>query len=199
MKRHASRSLVLIFFAVLTVFVFIKMASAAKAPEGHPAPASPHGSDAEQETGIISGTLLRDGKTPLASQRVALEIMRDEVPVLALPKETDSKGEYQFKNIFQTEEYTYAISTEYEGKIYRTDFVSLKKGEKVRKLDLNVGAGAKEASSLPHQEEVAGMDDEDHSHMHGEKAKTFNEYKLLALLAAIGVIIWAFVKRKKKA
>ncbi|MBI2341256.1 MAG: hypothetical protein HYU98_00780, partial [Deltaproteobacteria bacterium] len=109
---------------------------------------APHEANAV-ETGVITGTLLKDGKSPLGGHIVTLEILNGHQLILTLPKQTDTKGSYQFKNIFQSPEFSYAVSTEFEGKTYRTNFVSLKEGEKSKKLDIAVGSSAKEGPPLP--------------------------------------------------
>ena len=148
-------------------------------------------------TGVIAGTLLKDGKTPLVGHTVTLEILSGHNLILTLPKETDVKGAYLFKNIFQSPEFSYAISTSFESKTYRTDFISLKKGEKTHKLNLMVGAGVSEGPSLP-----PPIDDEkdiqrtggEHTHMH---KRALNEYQMLAIILAVAAVGYAVYQRKK--
>ena len=114
-----------------------------------PAQKPPHEAGAV-ETGVITGTLLKDGKGPLGEHVVTLEILSGHQLILTLPKKTDAKGAYQFKNIFMSPDFSYAISTEFEGKTYRAGFVSLKNGEKNKQLDLAVGAGEVEDVRFSH-------------------------------------------------
>ena len=177
---------------LIFIFYFLFLSSALSQQP----PASPHAKDAAQ-TGIISGVLLKDGKTPLANYHVRLEIFEGHDLILQIPKLTDSKGAYQFKNIFQTPEFSYSISTEYEKIIYRTDFVSLKHGENLRTLNLAVGQGAKEAPPLPvpiaEEAQAAGPEVEQ-----AHKDVSAGEYKLIAAMLSLGAVVYAVYKLRKK-
>lgn len=156
---------------------------------------SPHETKAV-ETGVITGRLLKDGKTPLAGKTVVLEIFQGGGLVLAIPKQTDPSGRYIFKNIFRTPEFEYSVSAGHDGKTYRTDLVTLAREEKERLLDLAVGAGAKEAAPLPPE---PPLPDEEHvsgGEMH-QHHKDTGQYKLLAVLLSIGAIGYAIYRRKK--
>jgi hypothetical protein len=158
---------------------------------------TPHEEEAV-ETGTITGTLLKDSKTPLPGATVILEILRGQQLVLTIPKQTDQKGRYQFKNIFQTPDFSYAISTKLGAKVFRTEFVSLGKDEKSRKLDLVVGAGGKEGQALPSpMPPAAGMSSgqgrEPHVHKTG-----LNEYQMAAIVLSILAAAFAIYQRRKK-
>lgn len=155
----------------------------------------------EATTGAITGTLLEGGKAPLAGHPVVLEILQGHQLVLTIPKTTDEKGNYRFKNIFQTKDFSYAISTEYNGKIYRTDFISLEQGVTSRRFDLKVGEGVSTGPELPPpmptqmpEGEIEGSPEHDHIHKESD-----TEYKFLAAilgLAALGYAIWQWKIKK---
>lgn len=183
-----------LFKTLCIVLFFLTLASATHAM---PPSESPHKASAI-ETGVITGKLLKDGKAPLAGETVVLEIFQGGSLVLAIPKQTDAAGRYEFKNIFQTPEFEYAISSELDGKTYRTDLVSLKKGEKERVLNLTAGAGAKEAAPLPPPPPLQPPDEEKgHSTEMHRHYKDTGQYKLLAILLSIGAIGYAIYRRKK--
>lgn len=153
-------------------------------------PKAPHG-DANLQTGMIKGKLL-EGKKGLAGNTVTLEILQGHDLILTIPKKTDPKGGYQFKNIFMSPDFSYSVSTEYNGKMYRTEFVSLGKNEKEKELDLMVGAGAVEAKPLPMPIS------EDMQKEPVKVKKGFNEYQLLAIILSVCVLGFVFWNRKKK-
>jgi hypothetical protein len=149
------------------------------------------------ETGIITGTLLKDGKSPMGGQIVTLEILNGHQLILTLPKQTDAKGSYQFKNIFMSPDFSYAVSAEFEGKIYRAGFISLKSGEKSKKLDLPVGAGVKEGPSLPPPMNEKRLGDDFPNVPTYQHTNVLNEYQLLAIILSIGAIGYAVWRRRK--
>ncbi len=165
----------------------------------------PHGTDVA--TGIITGKLLKDGKTPLASHQVVLEILSGHKVVLTIPKPTDKDGGYQFKNIFKSPEFAYSVSTEFEGKAYRTEFISLGEKDSKKVVDLVVGAGAKESPSLPPPMDEKtikegmkeeGMGGGEHTCNMGRK---FSDYQLLAIflaIAAVGYAVYQWKRAKKQ-
>lgn len=157
-----------------------------------PQPKSPH-KEAETKTGVITGTLLEDNKTKLSNHQVWIEIMRQGELVLTIPKETDLNGRYQFRNIFQSPEFSYAVGTEYKGRVYRTDAVRLKEGETVKRLDLVVGAGAEAIEPPPPPVSEAPLKGR------GEYARvSTSEYKLLAALLSVGAVGLAFYHARRK-
>ena len=158
-----------------------------------PISTSPH-QKATVESGIITGTLLKEGREPLAGYEVRLEILQQHNLILSIPKPTDEKGQFQFKNIFQSPDFMYAVSTEYEDMTYRTDFVSLKKGEQVRKLNLIVGKSAKQGPQLPPTmpEEMT----KPHAKSMLQKIGT-DEYKLIAVILSLVAVGYALYRRKK--
>ncbi len=143
-------------------------------------------------TGVINGTLL-ENKKPITNHLVNLEILEGHQLVLSIPKKTDMKGGYSFKNIFRSKDFSYSISTEYSGKLYRTDFISLGKDEEVRKLNLFVGAGAESGPSLP-PPEMGGEIKGGHEDVH---KKPINEYYVLTVLLTLCGIGYAIWQRKK--
>lgn len=148
--------------------------------------ASPH--EAMKEvSGSIIGRVLADKKDPLPNHFVTLEVFKDNELILSLPKSSDSEGKYKFKNIFRTADFSYVLSSEYNGKTYRTKAVSLGEKENELKLDLYVGAGADEATA-----DAAKKED---THVH---KRSLNEYQLLAILLSVVVIIYAFYRRRKR-
>lgn len=154
-------------------------------------PESPH-MEVQAQTGVLTGKLLKDGKTPVPNHTVTLEIINRSALVLAIPKQTDSKGQFEFKNIFQSPEFSYAVSAEYDGKLYRTDFVSLKKGEARRALDLQVGMGAIGAQPIMPPSQEAPPDVKP-----PRAAKDLGQYKFLAFVLALGAAGLAFFQRRK--
>ncbi len=159
-------------------------------------PKAPH--DSAGTTGIITGRLLKDGKAVLGGHQVVLEILSGHKVVLTIPKPTDNNGSYQFKNIFKTPEFAYSISTEFEGKIYRTDFISLGEKDSKKVVDLIVGAGAKDGPQLPPPMNEETMKEEgmgEHAH---KAPKKFTDYQLLAVILAIAAVGYAIYQRKKR-
>lgn len=162
------------------------------------APAKPH-EPGPMASGVIKGRLLKEGK-PMPGHEVVLEVMRQGVAVLSIPKAADVEGRYQFKNIFQSPEFSYAVSAEFEGEIYRTPFISLKAGQGEARLDLKVGPGQESAAGIGEEDtgaeaQGAGPQMERHEHLHKESTA---EYKLLAVIlsiAAVGLALW----QKKRA
>lgn len=184
---------------VFTCLLGIASLTLAMTSFAQPAQKPPHEAGAV-ETGVITGTLLKDGKGPLGEHVVTLEILSGHQLILTLPKKTDAKGAYQFKNIFMSPDFSYAISTEFEGKTYRAGFVSLKNGEKNKQLDLAVGAGAKEGIPLPppiDEETGQMMGGSEIPHEHGVAKKKLNEYQLLAIILSIGVIGYAVWRKRR--
>lgn len=156
---------------------------------------SPHVSTTT-EVGRIVGQVLVNGKTPLPNHTAVLEVLKEHSLILAIPKQTDAKGHYEFKNIFRSPDFAYAISSEYNGKTFRTDFVSLGNNENQRTLNLAVGASAAEGPPLPspiRDDEV--METQQHTHDHN--GESLGQYKLLAALLSIGAIVYAFARRKR--
>ncbi len=170
--------------AFLILFVFVSGSALGK----EKMPISPHANN-QVKTGVIKGALLKDGKNPLPGATVVLEIVQGGNLILTIPKRTDPKGAFQFKNIFMSPEFSYAISSEFEGKRYSTDFVSLTEKEIEKRLDLIVGEGGQESPPL----EESPMNKTD-----APAKKGFNEYQLLAIILSIGAIAYAFLRRKKK-
>ena len=175
----------------MLVFVFIIMISV-----NLYAQEMPHEGE-ESETGVITGSLLKDGKVPMPGHMVTLEILKGRQLVLKIPKPTDQNGKFTFKNIFQTPDFKYSVSTELEGKMYRTDFISLKKGESERSLNLVAGTGAKKGPGLPESIPDGGgqMQRGAQPHVH---TKSINEYQLLAIILSLAAIAFAIFQWKKK-
>lgn len=70
------------------------------------------------EVGQLEGTLTKDGK-PQAAKEIVIQVMQGEQVLLTLPKKTDEKGQFVFKNIFKDPQYSYILLTEDDGKVYR--------------------------------------------------------------------------------
>lgn len=155
---------------------------------GMPQMKAPHDSDGA--SGIINGKLLKDGKTPLADHPVVLEIISGDQMVLSIPKKTDKNGGYQFKNIFKTGEFAYVISAEVDGRLFKTDFISLKKNESVKTVNLNVGEGFEEESAIqfPSAQKME---------MKYAK-KRFSEYQIFAVIMSLIAIAFAIYQRRYK-
>lgn len=100
-------------------------------------------------TGVLLGkTVTKDGD-PLGDQIVTLEVFHGGQLVLTIPKKTGADGSYQFKNIFQNEEFSYAVSADYKGTRYQTHPRSLASGAPALEVDLIVGDSARAGSSWP--------------------------------------------------
>lgn len=164
---------------------------------------TPH-EDSGVKTGILTGTLLK-GSEPLGNYQIVLEVLSGHKIILTLPKETDPNGKYLFKNIFQSPEFTYAVSANYEGTVYRSNFVSLAPGENSKTLDLVIKEG-ETGPKLPSDNITAvpaGTGDDganaDHSHI---ALKGFGQYKYLAIILSIAAAALAFFtfrqNRKRK-
>lgn len=156
-------------FAIASLLC-IAQASAAP-PQEEP---SPHEASAP---GRIVGRLTGEGQAPLPQHTVTLEILRERTLILAIPKQTDANGRYEFKNIFRSPEFSYAVSAQHEGKTYRTPFVSLSTREEQRTLDLATGNGAPE----PGPKSGDGL----------------GQYKLLALILSLVAAGLALAGRRK--
>lgn len=72
----------------------------------------------KMETGQLEGTLTKDGK-PQAGREIVIQVQQGGQVLLTLPKKTDGKGQFIFKNIFKDPQYSYILLTEDDGKIYR--------------------------------------------------------------------------------
>lgn len=72
----------------------------------------------KMEVGQMEGTLTKDGK-PQAGKEVVIQVQQDGQIILTLPKKTDEKGQFVFKNIFKDPQYSYLLMTEDDGKTYR--------------------------------------------------------------------------------
>lgn len=181
----------------LSVFALLLLVVFAGQSHAKPQAKSPH-DEGVAVPGIIVGTL-SDGKAPLAGHAVRLEILHGDELALTINKTTDEKGIYQFKNIFQTPEFSYAVSAEHEGKNYRTQFASLKEGQGTLKLDLMVGGAAPEGPPLPDVADSGSgqrgyQGGTEGGHIHKEPS---GEYKLLAVVLGICAAIYAFRIRKR--
>lgn len=140
-----------------------------------PTPDSPHQAPGGN-TGTITGRLLGADGLPVKRHLVTLNILRRGNVILTIPKWTDDQGLYNFKNIFQSLDFSYGISAEYKGQTYRSELISLKPGEESRKLDLFIGG-----------EEVA-------VHKH---EKSTSEYKFLAIILSIAAIGYALYQKRR--
>lgn len=157
---------------VLALLVLSASASAQAAPP--PGAPSPHEATAP---GRIVGRLTGEGQAPLPGHTVTLEILQGRTLILAIPKQTDERGRYEFKNIFRSPEFSYAVSAEHEGKTYRTPFVSLQARDQELTLDLATGNGAPE----PGPKSGDGL----------------GQYKLLALILSLVAAGLALAGRRK--
>lgn len=70
------------------------------------------------EVGQLEGTLTKDGK-PQAGKEIVIQVQQGGQTLLSLPKKTDEKGQFVFKNIFKDPQYSYLLLTEDDGKVYR--------------------------------------------------------------------------------
>lgn len=105
--------------ALLTVLIML-FASWANAQGMPPMPAGdaaqpPH---SKMEVGQLEGTLTKNGK-PQAGKEVVIQVQQGGQVLLTLPKKTDEKGQFIFKNIFKDPQYSYTLMTEDDGKVYR--------------------------------------------------------------------------------
>lgn len=152
---------------------------------------NPHKSEVAS-TGVITGTLFDADKKPLGGHKVILEIFHEQNPVLAIPKNTTAKGGYRFKNIFQRSDFSYVITTNYQGAVYRTSAVTLKPGEQKRTVDLTIGTRAKAQAGPPAQPSHPG-------HVVAKKRGwPFDIYQTVAILLSLAAIVYViFVLRRK--
>lgn len=72
----------------------------------------------EMKVGQFEGTLIKNGK-PQAGKEIVIQVKQGGQVLLTLPKKTDDKGQFVFKNIFKDPQYSYLLMTEDEGKLYR--------------------------------------------------------------------------------
>lgn len=148
------------------------------------------------DTGIITGALLSEPNKPISNQDVILEVYERGNLILSLPKKTDTKGVYQFKNIFQTPDFTYSISANIDGNLYRTSTVSLSKDEKTKKMDLVINQ-----QTIVNTAATTGKTEEEHSKncptcaSHSPK---IDEYKIVAIILSLLAIGYAIYLKKKK-
>jgi len=192
---------VTIFISTTVLTIGVLSTALCAAPGGDPMAevakqVSPHSGQAV-ETGVIEG-VLKNGNKPLAGAKVMIEVVEMGEVILTLPKTTDEKGAYTFKNIFKTPDFAYSVSTEFEGKVYRAGPVSLKPGESMKRLDLLVGAGQKEAYPVAKSNGRATQEDMDMTGAGQEqfKKQPIGEYKVLAAMGAVGAVVFAFWQRK---
>lgn len=105
--------------ALLTVLImlFASWANAQGMPPMSAGDASqpPH---SKMEVGQLEGTLTKNGK-PQAGKEIVIQVQQGGQVLLTLPKKTDEKGQFIFKNIFKDPQYSYTLMTEDEGKVYR--------------------------------------------------------------------------------
>lgn len=72
----------------------------------------------QMDVGQLEGTLTKDGK-PQGGKEIVIQVQQGGQTLLTLPKKTDEKGQFVFKNIFKDPQYSYILLTEDGGKVYR--------------------------------------------------------------------------------
>lgn len=132
---HCGKKLVLSFFLFLNLI--FSPAAMAQDPSNAMPPIQ------GMEVGLLQGNLFVE-KTPgkkevLPDFVVALMVFQDGKRILMLDKKTDAKGFFEFKNIFKDPAYTYTVGTIYEDMLYLIPNLTLKKEDKVLKVDFVVG------------------------------------------------------------
>jgi hypothetical protein len=103
---------------IIAVAWVLVMGVQAQAMPGMGAPADGQPPHSQVEVGRIEGTLLKDGK-PQAGKDVVIQVEQGGQTLLTLPKKTDEKGQFVFKNIFKDPQYHYFLLAEDGGKVYR--------------------------------------------------------------------------------
>lgn len=91
----------------------------------------PSGADASgapphtrMDVGQLEGTLTKNGR-PQAGKEIVIQVQQGGQTLLTLPKKTDEKGQFIFKNIFRDPQYSYILLTEDEGRVYHYGPVQL--------------------------------------------------------------------------
>ncbi len=90
--------------------------------------------------GVFKGRLLlEEGKKILPDHPIAMVVFQGSQKLLMLDKTTDSKGLFEFKNIFKDASFSYALGVMHEGRIYLFTQPGLNKDEDVRTFDFEIG------------------------------------------------------------
>lgn len=165
----------------------------AQAPE-----MSPH--EAKRgKTGVLVGTVIKGKSVPLGEQSVALEIFHRGRPVLTIPKRTGADGSYQFKNIFRNPDFSYVISTSYNGTTHRTKPASLGMDEDSITLNLDVSA-TPSTPTTPATPSAVAKPPHGKYLMRKKGGWPFTGYQTLAIILsiiAIGGAVYVVRKRKR--
>ncbi len=121
--------------ALLMLFISTTL-FAADAPQGMAEAAGmpPH---SKAQVGEIHGTLVKDGK-PQANKQVRIQVQQDGQILLELPKQTDAKGDFVFKNIFKDPKFSYIILTEDEGKTFHNGPIQLSPKQDVATIKFEI-------------------------------------------------------------
>lgn len=97
------------------------------------------------KTGVIEGrvfTKLGGQKNNVPEQAVALMVFHEGTRVLMLDKMTDANGKFQFKNIFQDPDYSYALGVIYEDVLHVISNIQLSQGQSTLDIPFQVGEGS---------------------------------------------------------
>lgn len=138
-----------VLLALLMLF-FSTSLFAADAPPGMAAAAGlgPH---SKVQVGEIHGTLVKEGKAQ-GNKQVAIQVLKDGQTLLTLPKQTDEKGNFIFKNIFMDPQFSYVILTEDSGKVYHVGPMTMPAKQDVLNVRFDMkseNADAMNAEPLP--------------------------------------------------
>ena len=117
-------------------FSFISLNAAAQTPPANSPMMSP------TANGQFNVTVMQQqdrGQQVLANQDVALEVGYQGMMVLNLPKKTDAEGKVQFRFIESNPSYSYALSTKFSGKTFRSELLQRTAEEKEKNIKIIVG------------------------------------------------------------
>lgn len=89
------------------------------------------------QVGEIHGTLIKNGK-PQANKQVVIQVQQEGQVLLSLPKQTDAKGEFVFKNIFKDPKFSYMLLTEDDGKSFHNGPIQLSPKQDVVKVKFEI-------------------------------------------------------------
>ncbi len=109
------------FWGMGVAVVMSSVAYAMPPSGGETSGAPPH---TKMDVGQMEGTLSKNGR-PQVGKEIVIQVQQGGQILLTLPKKTDEKGQFVFKNIFKDPQYSYFLLTEDEGRVYRHGPVQL--------------------------------------------------------------------------
>lgn len=138
----------------------------------------------KMQVGEIRGTLIKEGK-PQSGQQVVIQVQQNGQTLLTLPKTTDAKGEFIFKNIFRDPQYSYTLLAEAAGVVYRNGPLHLSGKQEVLKVRFElVPKNAVDMAAEPLPPESPRME-----HSHEKVAGQWQQQQLTSIILSAMVLI----------